>query len=167
MPETSFITNFKEWENARNAPHYTMHFVVLSHEHDRDFNLWIQGIILWFSWFIPRQLPCHILQSLVVKYRVFFSAYSRGLYLQEQESSYPLLEIEKPVCAAARLSFRVEYLTIPSANFSCAQRLQPCAASWQLCDLTYLSRSTPGACISLVTCGLVFRILLKASDRES
>ena len=101
------------------------------------------------------------------KISCFFSAYSRGLYLQEQESSYPLLEIEKPVCAAARLSFRVEYLTIPSANFSCAQRLQPCAASWQLCDLTYLSRSTPGACISLVTCGLVFRILLKASDRES
>ena len=37
MPETSFIT--KEWENARNAPHYTMHFVVPSHEQGRGFNL--------------------------------------------------------------------------------------------------------------------------------
>ena len=37
MAETSFIT--KEWENARNALHQTMHFVVLSHEQGRGYSL--------------------------------------------------------------------------------------------------------------------------------
>ena len=35
IPGTIFITN-KEWENARNARHYTMHFVVLSHDPSRS-----------------------------------------------------------------------------------------------------------------------------------
>ena len=49
IPETSFI--IKEWENARTARDYTMHFVVLPHEEDRGTIPCIQGIILRFSWY--------------------------------------------------------------------------------------------------------------------
>ena len=97
MPETSFIT--KEWENSRTAPHYTMHFVVLSHEQGRGINLWIQP---WFSWFhttatfrgiIPCFFPPRRTQKNQTKFRL--SVCGSGYSVREHNNFQRILLIQR------------------------------------------------------------------------